>query len=183
MPSYVRLPARFDPRRVDAAGFLRLIEAVPWMSRLGRAHRCDDQVLRIRDWDDTPHPQTRGVMSLLSEHSEWRYDRLGDRFAGKVAAYWDRVMLRALNLAAVQVPYSDESDPDYPPNSAAGYAGWVAGSIGICIAAGAAIPGNALRQWAWYVRGHWPCAYEDGVESPAYQVAGIPRSSARLVVF
>ena len=42
---------------------------------------------------------------LLSEHSEWRYERLGDRFAGEVAAYWDRVMLRALNLAAAQVPY------------------------------------------------------------------------------
>jgi hypothetical protein len=122
-------------------------------------------------------------MSLLSEHSEWRYERLGDRFAGEVAAYWDRVQMRALNLAAAQVSYSDEKDPDYPPNSAANYAGWVAAAIGICLKAGVAIPGNALRQWGWFVRGHWPCAYEEGVEHPEYELAGIPRASARLVVF
>jgi hypothetical protein len=175
---------RFDPRRVDPAAFLELIERVPWMSAVGKAHRCDPQVVRIHRWDAVPFGDSRETMSLGMEHASWLNPHYKDdeRVTPAMRDYGKRVDTRVVNLASLKVPCDETGDPDHPPNRAIATAGWVASSIGLCLMSGVAIPFNAMRQWQWYVRGHWPCAYEPEIELPEYEIAGIPIAEARLVV-
>jgi hypothetical protein len=177
------IPARFDPRHVDAGEFLELVERVPWMTALGKPHRCDPQVLRVHCWDDVPFADLRGTMSLCTEHGTWLNPHFDERLTEEMRDYGKQLNLRVLNLAALKVPWKETGEPDHAPNRAAGFAGWVASAIGLSLKAGVAIPFNALRQWQWYVRGHWPCAYEPGIELPEYDIAGIPRAEGHLVVF
>ena len=73
-----------------------------------------------------------------------------------------------------------------PPSAALSCAAWFAGTLAGYLSAGVPIPPNALRQWGWYVRGHWPCHYSEddglGGEDGAWpDLAALER--ARLVVF
>jgi hypothetical protein len=183
MPPRILIPARFDPRRVDAGEFLELIERVPWMGALGKLHRCDPHVIRVHRWDDVPFADLRGAMSLCTEHGTWLNPHFDERLTEEMRAYGKQLNLRVLNLAALKIPCNETGEPDHAPNRAAGFAGWVASAIGLSLKSGVAIPFNALRQWQWYVRGHWPCAYEPAIELPEYDIAGIPRAEGRLVVF
>ena len=50
-------------------------------------------------------------------------------------------------------------DPWHGPTNATGCAAWVGTTIAFCLELGSPIPTNALRQWAWLVRGHWAGGY------------------------
>jgi hypothetical protein len=184
MSSLIRIPVRFDPRRIGPEEFPALVERVPWMAALGKPHRCDAQVLRVHRWEEVPFPDSSGSLSLCLEHSTWLNPFYEDqRLSARLRAYGRRLSDRVYNLCCSRIPYNETGEPDHDPNRAAGFAGWVASSIGLSLRTGAAIPYNALRQWQWYVRGHWPCAYEPGIESPEYDKPGISRTEGRLVVF
>lgn len=182
-PTRVRIPARLDPRIGGEKEFLDLIERIPWMSAVGKPHRCDVQVLRVDDWDHVPFADAPGTMSLCAEHGAWLNPHQDERISGKAKAYGSRLERRVYNLVAAKVPYHESGEPDHAPNRAAGFAAWVSSAIGLSLMTGMSIPKNALRQWQWYARGHFPCAYEPGVELPEYDIAGIPRDEARYVVF
>jgi hypothetical protein len=153
------------------------------MAALGKPHRCDAQVIRILTWEDAPFADSPGCMSMCSEHGSWLNPFYEDQgLPAKIRADADRLCHRVYNLCASRVPYHDSGEPDHAPNRAAGFASWVASSIGLSLAIGADIPPNALRQWQWYARGHWPCAYEPAVELPEYNLGGVPRIEARVVV-
>jgi hypothetical protein len=61
----------------------------------------------------------------------------------------------------------------------------VAATIACCLLAGVPIPPNALRWWAWYARGHWPCAYSEDDDLPVEDHGTFVQEAldrARLVV-
>jgi hypothetical protein len=178
------IPAQFDPRRADADSFRVMVEAIPWFTRLGKPHRSDRAVIRVRSWEECPFLDASGRMSMTSEHSDWQ-EQIAERGIDQdeFLKYWCQIGGAGIYQAGERIGSDSERDVDYPPNAAEGAAAWVAAAIGCFVRLGQEIPRNALRQWVWYARGHFPAAYEDGVESPAYDVAGIPREQARLVVF
>ena len=47
-------------------------------------------------------------------------------------------------------------------------------------------PKNAFRQWAWFARGHWPCAYSQDDDPPSGEEGLALKKAlerARLVVY
>jgi hypothetical protein len=179
------IPAQYDPRRVNADQFLDVLPSVPWFLHLGEPHPCDQEVVRIHGWDECPSPESRGMLSLLNEHSAWQ-DEVFSRYQGEraeIEGYWERIAFLVWEKATPRVDYIDGSENDYPPNAAVEMAMWVAASISCCRLAGLKISPNMLRQWGWYVHGRWPLSYENAVAFPAIDVEGIPRDEARLIVF
>ena len=100
----------------------------------------------------------------------------------KIKALWDSVEVQA----RADMPLEAELDAWDGPTAATLHGSWVAATIACCLAAKVPIPKNALRQWAWFARGHWPCAYSqdddllNGEEGLALQKA---LERARLVVY
>jgi hypothetical protein len=181
----IHLPAQFDPRGKRPTDFLAMVAEVPWLTRLGKPHRSDREVIRIRSWDQRPWLDSRGSMSMSAEHGAWEeilQARAGTGWT-KARTYWQKVEAVVIEKAQGQVDYKEGAEPDHAPTLSVHMAAWVAGTIGTCLHLKLEIPVSALRQWVWYVRGHFPCAYEDGVEAPQYDVPGIPREEARLVIF
>ena len=84
------------------------------------------------------------------------------------------------------MPFGPEVDPWHGPTSASLQGTWVSSTIACCLLAGLPIPWNALRQWAWFARGHWPCGYSEDDDLPLDDTGDFLQKAldkARLVVF
>jgi hypothetical protein len=152
----------FDPRGLTLDAFLTLLDRIPWFANLGQPHDLDREVDRIAGWDDWGGPETLGASAMNQEGVAWREALLAtapDRRA--VAAVCEDVFMRALRMISARVDFESEGDAWDPPSAAVGGAAWLSGTLAGYVFAGEPIPPNALRQWEWYARGHWPCCYSE----------------------
>lgn len=174
----------FDPRGLTVEEFRERLSRVPWFSRLGMPHAKDTSVERIADWDDWGGPESNGGAAMGKESGMWEEALMRSKSGGKAAikALWDSVDTQAI----ADMPLEAEGDAWDGPTAATIHGAWVCSTIACCLAVKSSIPKNVLRQWAWFARGHWPCAYSEdddlspGEEGPALRKA---LERARLVVY
>jgi hypothetical protein len=124
----------------------------------------DPFVDRIKDWEEWGGPESRGVSPMGPESSRWNEDLTAPPAPGPEAirTLWESVEKQAFG----RMPFGPELDPWHGPTYASLQGAWLAATIACCLRAGAPIPRNALRQWAWFARGHWPCGYSKDDELP-----------------
>ena len=175
---------QFDPRGLTVEEFRDRVDQVPWFSRLGKRHRLDRSVDRIKDWDEWGGPESDGNAPMAPESGRWEQALLALPKPGPEAirTLWSSVE----DQAKGRMPFAPEEDAWDGETNASWHGAWVAATIACCLLAGMPIPGNALRQWAWFARGHWPCSYSEdddlarGKDDDVVQAA---LDQARLVVF
>jgi hypothetical protein len=167
---------------VDA--FRKLIDRVPWFENLGKPHPLDATVERIGDWEEWPGPESLGGSFMGPEGGRWQDDLLALERPGleAIRSLWSSVENQALG----RMPLEMDGDPWDGPTAAGIFGAWAAATIDCCLLAGAPIPANALRQWAWFARGHWPSHYsedDDFEYDSERKVVQASLDRARLVVF
>jgi hypothetical protein len=153
--------------------FLRRLNEVPWFSALGDPV-SEQGVPRINNWEEWKGPESAGgeVIALSIRHQAWHDALLADHpeRETELASLWKRVVDRVMAAAADKVPYDPDADAWHPPTAAVWQAEWTAGLVAWHLACGVPIPADLAKQWDWYTRGHWPCAYAylapDGTPGP-----------------
>jgi hypothetical protein len=153
----------FDPRGLTVAHFRALLGRVPWFAHLGKPHPRDESVERIDDWSDWRGPESTGGGAIGPEQSLWHEELLkADRSKrARIKKLWDEVTSECFRAVAKVFQEDLSGDPWDGPSNAAGHAAWVAATIACSLELAHPIPRNALRQWAWFARGHWPCMYSE----------------------
>jgi hypothetical protein len=153
----------FDPRRLTTARFRTVLAQVPWFQNLGKPHPRDDHVERLESWGDWGGPESKGGSTMGCEGSVWQDDVFPVDAAAHapVEQLWNEVTSECFQAVARSFHEDLDGDPWHGPSNAAGQAAWLAATIACCLQAGQPIPRNALRQWAWFARGHWPCKYSE----------------------
>jgi hypothetical protein len=174
----------FDPRRLTVERFRERLDRVPWFSRLGQPHPRDGFVDRIADWDEWGGPESRGGSPMGPESGRWEDALMAkpEPGPGAIRSLWSSVDKQALGA----MPFGPEVDPWHGPTSASLQGAWVSSTIACYLLAGLPIPWNALRQWAWFARGHWPCGYSEDDDLPLDDNGDFLQEAldkARLVVF
>jgi hypothetical protein len=174
----------FDPRGLSADEFRERLDRVPWFAQLGKPHPRDRFVDRIADWDEWGGPESSGASPMGPEESRWQEALLALPRPGPATIHslWSSVQSQAFG----RMPFEADVDPWHGPTAASSHGAWLAATIACCLSAGIPIPPNALRLWAWYARGHWPCAYSEDDELPRDDNGNLVQAAldeARLVVF
>jgi len=156
-----------------------MIGAVPWFHNLGAPNDADAEVIRIHTWDEWPGPEDPGCMGSEYESEKWRERIFYDLSLGRDAVdLWNRIQYEmVIPLASKRVDYDEALDCYHAPNSAVWHAGWLAAVIGCRLLLGFGFADNALRQWDWFARGHWPFGYDEVDERC------IPYATSKLQVF
>ncbi|MBX9627802.1 MAG: hypothetical protein K2X82_28650 [Gemmataceae bacterium] len=147
------------PTSVD--DLIAQIEAVSWFSNVGRPTPADAGVGRIWRWEDWPGPDDLGVQ-VIGELAEGLHDLISAA-TGKprtdLSELWDRIHAAVFRAAAHRIPYDPQQDCYHGPTTAVWAAAWTACLVGLYLHTGRFIPPDLREHWAWYARGHWPCAY------------------------
>jgi hypothetical protein len=174
----------FDPRGLTVEQFRERLSRVPWFSRLGQPHRLDKSVERINDWEEWGGPESEGCAPMGFESGRWNEALLALPKPGptSIKALWDEVERQAM----ADMPFDADLDPWDGETCACLQGSHLAAFLACSLMAGASIPPNALRQWAWYARGHWPCGYSEDDELSRDEDGYVLQESldrARLVVF
>jgi hypothetical protein len=153
----------FDPRKLTAARFRKLLGKVPWFANLGKPHARDNQVERIESWSEWGGPESRGGEAIGSESGAWKedLDQVDPAARTQVEESWNKVTSECFGAISKVFHEDLDGDPWHGPSGAAGHAAWVASTIACYLQASQPIPRNVLRQWAWFARGHWPCKYSE----------------------
>jgi hypothetical protein len=175
---------QFDPRGQNVDSFRERLSQVPWFSRLGEPHSLDKTVDRISDWDDWGGPESDGSGALGIELGRWEEALQALPQPGGAALSTLRSSVE--DQVYADMPFGPEEDPWHGPTFASMQGAAVAATIACCLLAGAPIPKNALRQWAWFARGHWPCGYSEDDELPRDEEGQVLQQAldkARLVVY
>jgi hypothetical protein len=152
---------------MSAAQFRGLLARVPWFARLGEPHPRDDSVERIASWDQWGGPESGGAEPIGGEQSAWRdglIETTPARSRARLERLWDEVTAEGFRAIDAVFREDLDGDPWHGPTNAAGHAAWLAATIACYRDRDRPIPGNALRQWAWFARGHWPCQYSEDDE-------------------
>jgi hypothetical protein len=178
-----------DPRGLTPEAFLALLDCIPWFAHLGQPHELDREVDRIVAWSDWGGPERRGSDVMGRESAIWQEALLASvPDPGPIEAVFAQADSRTNDAITRRIDFEVEGDPWQPQSSAVGGACWLAGTLAAYLFAGVPIPLNVLRQWEWYVLGHWPCLYseDDDLESivanwPDLDLNALTR--VRLVVF
>ena len=147
--------------------FVKSLDDIPWLRRLGEASPRDHEVFRIHSWDTWPGPEDPGAEIQSSYRRKWRNEVFGidDYTAKPEDDLWTAIEGKVFALARVAVPYEEKEDAWHGPNAAVWSASWVAALVGCTIREHGALPAELGRQWtlanewSWFVAGHWPCAY------------------------
>jgi hypothetical protein len=116
---------------ISIESFLIEIDQIPWFANLSKPSRLDSQALRMASWEAWPDPETPGS-GLMAEAAEARRARLlaaGD--PPMIEALWQRIHERVFMQAIACVPWKDDQDAWYAPNTAVFHAAWNAALVGI----------------------------------------------------
>jgi hypothetical protein len=116
---------------IDIESFLVEIDQIPWFANVGKPSRLDGDALRITSWEAWPGPETPGS-TLMGEAAVARRARLlaaGDPLM--IEALWQRIHERVFMQAIARVPWKDDEDAWYAPNTAVFHAAWNAALVGI----------------------------------------------------
>ncbi len=179
--------SRFDPTPLKLDAFRNLLKDVPWFENIGKPHALDAQVERIKSWKEWTGPESAQGEVFNAESNQWLAG-IDERHPGQTERLeklqWEfrRECWRAI---ATRFHEPADGDPWDPVTNAVNRAAWFVGLIACWIELGEPIPKNALRQWAWYCRGHWPCLYsrDDQIKVTADGVSEKELENAWLVVF
>lgn len=116
---------------ISIESFLIEIDQIPWFANLGKPSRLDSQALRIASWEAWPGPETPGS-GLMAEAAEARRARLlGAGDPPMIEALWQRIHERVFMQAIACVPWKDNQDAWYAPNTGVFRAAWNAALVGI----------------------------------------------------
>ena len=155
--------------------FLSSLESVRWFARLGEQITDSPDTPRIHDWGEWPGPQDEAVIALHFRHGELYDDFMGGADPPEaLKETWDTIHALVFRNATSAVPYDPDEDTWHGPTMAVWQAAWTAGLIGLCLETQRQIPSELEQQWRWFLRGHWPCGYDDDPNED---------ESAQLVVF
>lgn len=147
---------------------VREMEKIPWFANLGKPSPRDEEVFRIFHWDTWPGPENPGGELQSAYHMLWKHEIIGkEKEDTELAAMFDAVERRILAVAKTHVPYREDQDAWYGPNTAAWSASWVAALVACNLLKTGSLPGDGNRrmqwtlrsEWQWYLAGHWPCTY------------------------
>lgn len=150
-----------DPRGLSPEEFLRSLAQIPWFARLSEPCSRDHQVVRIREWDEGPGPESPQGEDVGTRTQAWRDAVIEDagHLKPEIEALWERIQQAVFERACDAVPFDSKEDAWHGPTMAVWHAAWVAGVIGCSLLLGREIPLEVMDQWSWFVEGHWPCGY------------------------
>ena len=179
------LAEEYDPRALSLEAFLGAIDRVAWLSNLGQPHPADGEVVRIHDPKDWVGPEHLGGASLGEEMNRWQVALMAQSRPGRsvLDPLSERIHEQVVEKARARVDYDPEDDSWVWSYAAVQQAAFIGAVIGCSLRAARPLPANLLRQWAWYVRGHWPCSYRtEDILVENFAIVESSLDKARLVV-
>jgi hypothetical protein len=114
----------------------------------------DPSVARIRSWDEWLGPEDP-LVEGMAKHLQRLHDdlpRLPDE------GEWNRALRLVVDVVAKHVPYIEDEDAWYGPNTAAWCAAWALALEEAYIYQHQSLPAELRAQLHWFEQGHWPCA-------------------------
>jgi hypothetical protein len=144
---------------------LGLVPTIPWLTRLGQPVAGSEDVVQIQSWNEWPGPDHPGADMLSEQLQAWQAE-LRSTTAWQTEAcdgYWQRLGTLVREAASRAVDYDADEDAWHGPSAAVEAAAFVAGLVGCSVALRREPDSRLLRVWRWFVLGHWPFAYEQGV--------------------
>jgi hypothetical protein len=164
--------------------FIDSLTYIPWFRNLGKPHRDDRLVRRIRHGRGWPGPEEGygdwfGRFPALVR--EQMYVEAADR-QGELDKVWAMIEPLVLELAIANLAdYDDDADAYHWPNACAWQASYNAALVGCHVLLARALPEPIADQWGWLVEGHWPCDYAE--EPIGYWQSRIDVPRSQLLVY
>jgi hypothetical protein len=141
----------------ELKSFLEKAEEIKFFGKVGG--ELESSIPRIRDWKEWPDPEGNSVAPI-----HYRQQALHDKLVEQdeeVLEYWNTLVNFVLDRAKPNIPWIEGEDSWYAPNTAAWHAGWTFALYAFCIINEFDPPVELKTQWAWFSKGHWPCAVNE----------------------
>jgi hypothetical protein len=138
--------------------FLEKIRLIDWFGRIGNDL---DHSHRILSWDEWVGPEDISCSPmglLINEIKESLLDVAAERDL-PIEPLMEKVQTEILVEAKKYVPYDENEDAWYAPNTAVWQASWIGALMYISSVLELKVHKDIERQWKWFSDGHWPCTY------------------------
>jgi hypothetical protein len=113
----------------------------------------DARVRRIHAWHEWPGPEDPLVMEM-GDQQQALHDA---KEAELDQEQWNEALRVVVSVANELVPYEEDQDAWYAPNTAVWCAAWTLALEEAHVAKNVPIPLALSAQLHWYEQGHWPC--------------------------
>lgn len=138
---------------MNTARALETAREIQWFAYCGKP--LEGAVSTIGSWDEWIGPEEELVSEIHFKQQSF-HDQIVNK--EEEEANWNNLLASLVEIIKHHAPFKEDEDAWYAPNVAVWQAAWVLALITVFEDKTQSVPDELVAQWAWFVKGRWPCA-------------------------